>query len=224
MSGCGQAPEPPKAEEPAPARAVAAAPAPEPITAEASPIPPPTDDEARAKVNLIFEGVVNVDASRSPYLLSGDFNGDGSQDLALIVRPVHEKLQDINSEVANWILGDPTVAAPPDLSKSVQQLPKPKPVHIESTDSPLLAVIHGHGPNGWRDPLARQTYLLKNAIGSNPATKSVAELAAAARNKTSKPSVYANVSKKGNVIKQKLGNSTGFLYYTGAKYVWYELK
>ena len=167
---------------------------------------------------------MTVDASRTPYFLSGDFNGDGSQDLALIVRPVEAKLQDINSEVANWILGDPTLASHPDMAKPVQQLPKSRPVQIEPSDSQLLAVIHGHGPNGWRDPLARQTYLLRNAIGANPATQSVTEMAAAVRNKTSKPAISASVSKKGNVIKQRLGSSSGFLYYTGARYVWYELK
>ena len=223
MSACARAPEPPKAEEPPPAAATAP-PAAEPKTEVAVAIPPPTADEVRAKVNFIFEGAVTLDVSRTPYYFVGDFNGDGSQDLAVVVKPVEAKLPDINSEVANWILGDPTQVVLPDPSKTVQEPPKPKPVHIERSDSQLLAFIHGHGQNGWRDPLSRQTYLLKNAVGSNPSAQSVTALVKAAQGKTKKPAIYANMSKKGNVIMQGLGGSPGFLYYTGAKYAWYGLR
>jgi hypothetical protein len=223
MSACARAPEPPKAEEPPPA-ASTALPAAERKTEEAVSIPPPTADEVRAKVNFIFEGAATLDGSRTPNYFVGDFNGDGSPDLAVIVKPVEAKLLDINSEVANWILGDPTQVLLPDPSKTVQEPPKLKPVHIERSDSQLLAFIHGHGQNGWRDPLSRQTYLLKNAVGSNPSSQSVAELVRAAEGKAKRPAIYANMSKKGNVIMQGLGRSPGFLYYTGSKYAWYAQK
>lgn len=140
------------------------------------------------------------------------------------MRPVEAKLPDINSNVANWILGDPTQVMLPDPTKSVQVPPELKPVQIKRTDSHLLVLIHGHGPNGWRDPLARQTYLLKNSVGRNPTAQSVTELVKASKGKARKPAIYGDMSKKGNVIMQELRGSPGFLYYTGAKYVWYELK
>ena len=36
-----------------------------------------------------------------------------------------------------------------------------------AADDVLLAVIHGYGDNGWRDREATQTFLLKNAAGTN---------------------------------------------------------
>src|SRR2546422_763842 len=42
---------------------------------------------------------------------------------------------------------------------------KPKRVKIQS-GGVLLAIIHGYGRSGWRNSEARQTYLLKNAVGS----------------------------------------------------------
>lgn len=225
MSACARAPEAPRSEQPGPPAAeLPAPPAEQPKAEEAVSIAPPTGNEVLAKVNLIFEGAVTLDASRAPNYFVGDFNGDGSQDFAVIVKPVEAKLPDINSEVANWILGDPTQVGLPDPSKVVQDPPKLKPVYIGRSDSQLLAFIHGHGPNGWRDPLSRQTYLLKNAVGSHPASQSVAELVSAAKDKANKPAIYANMSKNSNVIKQVLGGSPGFLYYTGAKYAWYAQK
>ncbi len=220
LSGCAGTSEPPKTEEPT---AVAMPPAPEPRT-EGAISNPPSADEVRAKITYIFEDAVIFDASRRPGYLVGDFNGDGSQDLALIVRPVEAKLPDINNEVANWILGDPTQVLLPDPHKSVQTPPGSMPVLIERTDSHLLVLIHGHGPNGWRDPLARQTYLLKNAVGRNPTAQSVTELLKASKRNAKKPVIYAHMSKAGSVIMQSLRGLPGFLYYSGAKYVWYELK
>jgi hypothetical protein len=222
MSGCAGTPESPKTEEPPAAAAIPAAEEPKPEGTV--PNLPPTEAEVRAKVTLIFDDAVIVDASRRPDYFIGDFNGDNSQDLALIVRPVEAKLADINSEVANWIVGDPTQVMLPDPHKSVQTPPIPKPVVIERTDHHLLAFIHGHGPDGWRDPLARQTYLLKNAVGRNPTAQYVIELVKASKGKARKPAIYADMSKKGSVIMQSLRGSPGFLYYSGSKYVWYELK
>jgi len=221
MPGCARAPEPPKTEElPVP---VSVPTVPEPKAEAAVSNPPPTAGEVRAKVTLIFEDAVIVDASHGPGYFVGDFNGDGSQDLALIVRPVVSKLPNINSDVANWILGDPTQVALLDPTKSVQAHPTIKRVKIEPADSNLLALIHGHGPTGWRDPLARQTYLLKNAVGRNPAPQSVAELMKASKDRARKPVIHFDMSKDGSVIRQALRGSPGFLYYDGSKYVWYEL-
>jgi hypothetical protein len=95
---------------------------------------------------------------------------------------------------------------PPQLRK--------EPLRVEENDK-LLAVIHGYGAKGWRDPEATQTYLLKNAVGteikSQPAE---ASRAAYAGKKT--PMLM------GDTIIEVVGSTPGFLYYSGASYAWYD--
>jgi hypothetical protein len=87
---------------------------------------------------------------------------------------------------------------------------------VAATDV-LLAVIHGYGTEGWRDPQATQTYLLKNAAGSTMETHVVKDF------------VTANQGKKlpalqGDLIGEMLDGKSGYLYYSGATYSWYDPK
>jgi hypothetical protein len=107
-------------------------------------------------VKRVFKDKVRIDMGRKPYFVAGDFNGDSSQDIAVVLQPAPEKLADLNEEFPNWILKDPFA---PGAESRVPRL------RVAAQDS-LLAVIHGYGTNGWRDPEATQTFLLKNAIGS----------------------------------------------------------
>ena len=61
-----------------------------------------------------YGGVVTADTGRPPSFVAGDFNWDGSEDLAVLVTPVDGKLDAINSEVANWVLEDPMKVRVPD--------------------------------------------------------------------------------------------------------------
>src|SRR5215212_11841649 len=74
---------------------------------------PPQASEVDDKLARIFQGAVRIDAGAAGDALVGDFNGDGSEDIAVVVKPAAGKLEDINSEVANWILGDAQNAAVP---------------------------------------------------------------------------------------------------------------
>lgn len=168
--------------------------------------PPPKLGDVKEAVKRVFKESAVVDSSRDPNSLDGDFNGDGSPDIAVIIKPAPGKLSQLNQEFPSWILRDPFVSAQPGMP----------PLRIVSTDV-LLAVIHGYGPNGWRDPQATQTYLLKNAVGSDPKTFSKSDL------------VAANQGKKvprllGDSIGEVLRGRSGYLYYAGATYSWYDPK
>jgi hypothetical protein len=174
----------------------------------------PTPAEVRAAVARIYKDAVRVNTTRAPGFVIGDFNGDQSQDIAVVVEPVKEKLDDLNSDVAAWIIRDPLSASLAPLIAVKRDEPPARPV-ITDGDAVLLAVIHGYGAQGWRDAQARQTYLLKNAAG-NRLTVAPRRTALTAIKGTSAPSVH------GDVIKMTTAGTAGFLYHSGASYLWYD--
>jgi len=167
--------------------------------------PAPTLTEVNAAVTRVFKNAATIDSKHEPNFFIGDFNGDNSLDLAVILKPEKEKLAEMNQESPPWILKDPLSA----------NRPAP-PLQIAAGDV-LLAIIHGYGPNGWRDDQATQTYLLKNAVGL--------ELKAYAK----KEFASANQGKKlprlaGDLIGENLSGNSVYLYFTGAQYSWYDPK
>jgi hypothetical protein len=182
-------------------------------TAELPPTPKP--EEVSKAVARVYKDAVAIDVSSPPGYVVGDFNGDGSQDIAVVVRPAKGKLEEINSEVANWIMEDPRKVALPDPRKSVQPLPpRPAPVKAEADDL-LLTIIHGYKQEGWRNPAAQQAYMLYDAVGSAMTPVPLKELERATGKKN-------ELSRSGDVIKQTLEGEPGFLYWTGAKYAWHK--
>lgn len=181
----------------------------------APPSAPPTDQEVRDAVQRVFAGYVLVDRHSGVHFVAGDFNGDDSQDLLVMVTPVKEKLSDINSEVANWIIQDPQhIYVPPKNKRVVVPPPPPKPERVRSGET-LLAVIHGYGPAGWRDPMARQAYLLRGAAGtsfrvSQPSQKLIRD--------------FGVFPSSRDVLAENLRGSAGVLYWTGAAYAWHPEK
>jgi hypothetical protein len=152
----------------------------------------------------VFGGDVQVERRPSTHFVAGDFNGDDSQDLLVAVKPVKERLSDINSNVANWIIQDPRHHVPPKNKRVVVPPPAAKPEKVRPGET-LLAVIHGYGPTGWRDPMALQAYLLRGAAGtslqvSQPSKKLIHDFGAF-------PSAR-------DVVSEKLRGSTGVLYWT----------
>ncbi len=173
---------------------------------------PPQTTDINNKLAQIFQGAVQLDTAQQVNSFSGDFNGDGSEDIAIVVKPVANKLADINSEVANWILEDPHLVVLPDPTKAVQTLPAPPaPTNVQAADI-LLTVIHGHKETGWRNPDAQQTYLLKNAVGR--------DLSVQARQNA--PAVYkaSFTHLHGDIIIEEMARGYGCIYWTGAKYAW----
>jgi hypothetical protein len=147
-----------------------------------------------------------IDNSRQPNFISGDFNGDLSQDLAVVVKPAPGKIDELNEEYPAWLLKDPFVPNEPG---------KP-PLRVAENET-LLAVIHGFEAKGWRDPQATQTYLLKNAVGLSLQANSGKEFSAANSGKKM-PQL------KGDLIAEVIKGVPGYFYYSGATYAWYDPK
>jgi hypothetical protein len=180
-----------------------------------SPTPPPAPPQASEvtdKITRVFQGVVRVEPAHAGGALVGDFNDDGSEDIAVVVKPDPAKLAEINSEVANWILSDPQKVVLPDPNKAVQAPPRAEPVKVAANDV-LLAVVHGYQKEGWRNSAAQQTYLLKNAVGTD--LRVVAWQDAFGIPAASTP------HRHGDVLREDLNSAQGFIYWTGAKYAWH---
>jgi hypothetical protein len=165
---------------------------------------PPAAVEINEAVTRIFKNAAVVDSATSPNFFAGDFNGDTSTDIAVILKPVAGKLDEMNQEFPPWILRDPFV--------------RPKsgapPMRIAENEL-LLAVIHGYGPKGWRDPEATQTYLLKNSVGQDLKAQTKTEVANANQGNSS-PRLA------GDLIGETLHGKSGYLYFDGAQYSWYD--
>lgn len=181
--------------------------------AKASPAPAPKISEVREAVKRVFESVTTPDATPGPIYVVGDFNGDGSEDLAVIVKPNEGKLSEVNNEVANWILEDPRKVFIPRANATAPLPSQPAPVRAEKGDM-LLAIIHGVGPQGWRSTEAKQTFLLKNGGASNMTAESLKSLRAS-KDKQKLPTI------RGDAIHSAIDGKSGLILWTGAKYAWY---
>jgi len=213
---------PTPAAQTASAESPAAANAPTPAataTPEPTPMPePPQSDEARAAVARVYKGAVATD-ERAVWTIVGDFNGDGSEDLVARVRAAPGRVDELNDDLANWIVSDPQKVQRPDPRKfdphqGVQKLtPLPERPRVAAADS-LLVVIHGFKERGWRSPDASQTYLLRDAAG--------ADLRAQSRRDAKVTTLGQNPPRLiGDVIRQTLNGRQGFLYWNGATYGWF---
>ncbi|HXG65214.1 MAG TPA: hypothetical protein VNO70_08905 [Blastocatellia bacterium] len=214
MGGCSRPSQPMRETLPEAQPVPAAQPPAAPEPPEKMPaLPPPTLAEIREAIKRIYADAVSIEAGRSSVV--GDFNGDFSQDIAIVVRPSAGKVEEINGELATWILGDPQKTNPPDPKKSVHRFPAAKePVHIEQGDV-LLAVIHGYGPEGWRNREANQTFLLRNAALADMRPLSPMNIQKAAGKNGNPPTL------RGDVMRGRLAGEKGFLYWTGANYAWH---
>ena len=163
----------------------------------------PKLSEVQEAVKRVFKDAAVIDSNYNPNFVSGDFNGDASQDIAVVLRPA--KLEQINQELPPWLVREPR-----------NQKTSRAPAKIEK-DEVVLAVIHGFGPNHWRDPEATQTFVLKNVVGNSLKVHSPNEF------------VTANSGRKlprpqGDLIGETLQGTPGYLYYANATYSWYDPK
>ncbi|HST19608.1 MAG TPA: hypothetical protein VLR90_00685 [Blastocatellia bacterium] len=221
LTSCAKPPAQPVKEAP-PSATEVPPPAPPPTRPEDSQdpvkvaaIPPPSIDEARAAVARVYKDAVSIDPSRNSGFTVGDFNGDGSQDIAVIVKPVKEKLPDINHELASWLLRDAgTDRAPEPGMKRTPGEQQTRP-SVTERDEELLVVVHGYGQEGWRNPDAQISYLIKNAADSNIKAQAKKSVLRANKGKEIPPLI-------GDVINGTLAGASGFVYYTGSSYGWYD--
>jgi hypothetical protein len=163
----------------------------------------PKQSEVQEAIKRVFKDAAVVDTNYNPSFLAGDFNGDGSQDIAVVVKPVN--LDEMNQELPPWLVRQPR-------SNRIDR----KQVHIEKNDT-LLAVIHGYGANHWRDPEATQTFVLKDVVGNDLKVHSPTDF------------VTVNSGRKlphprGDLIGETVQGNQGYLYFAQATYSWYDPK
>ena len=181
-----------------------------PLTSSVPSAPPTPLEVQHAVARVLGTNVVMLEGK--PVTLTGDFNGDTYSDLVIAVKPVPKKLNEINAELANWQIQDPRHTYVPPKNATTGALPKvPKAEKVKSGEA-LLVVIHGDGALGWRDPLAIQTYLLREMMGESfEVTKPSKALI---RDFGQFPSVR-------DVISENLQGKRGVIYWTGAAYAWH---
>ena len=163
----------------------------------------PKQAEVQQAIKRIFKDAAVLDTSNNPSFLAGDFNGDGSQDIAVIIKPV--KLDEMNQELPPWLVREPRTGR---VDRRLLRIDK---------NETLLAVIHGYGANHWRDPDATQTFVLKNVVGNDLKVHSLQDF------------VTANSGKKlprpqGDLIGETVAGTPGYLYFAQATYSWYDPK
>lgn len=212
-----------KSQKPVPSTAQPEQTTPPPVKpAEAQPASPPAPGEIRALIQRIYKDAVTVDESRANPFMVGDFNGDESQDIAVFIRPAKGKLPQLNDEYANWITEDPRIKAQsdqpakaqPDQSMKTQSPTKPPPpVKVQQSDV-LLTIVHGYQKDGWRNPMATQTYLLRNAAGDEMRLEPAIDMMRSNQSGENLPGL------RGDLILETLAGESGFLYWTGASYAW----
>jgi hypothetical protein len=188
---------------------IAEAPPPAPVAPSDQPqqvakLPPPELNKVQEAVKRVFKDAVVIDNRHTPSFIVADFNGDLSEDLAVVVKPVADKVAELNEEYPAWILRDP-------FGRAESKGPR---LRIAADDA-LLAIIHGYGAQGWRNPEASQTFLLKNAAASGMEAQRLKEFTATHQGK-------ALPSLRGDVIGETVDAKPGYLYYAGASYSWYD--
>jgi hypothetical protein len=201
FSACSPAPKP-KIEAP-PSAAFNSTPesAAPPLTTSVAPAP--KLPEVQNAIKRVFKDAAVLHPNHNPNFFSGDFNGDASQDLVVILKPV--KLDEMNRQFAPWMVRDPRSSLSTRARPPVKQ------------DEALVAVIHGFGNNDWRDPEATQTFVLKNVVGNDMQVK------------TAKEFLEANTGRKlprpqGDLIGETIDGTQGYLYYATSNYSWYDPK
>ena len=159
--------------------------------------------EVQDTIKRIFKDAAVLDPNYKPNFLIGDFNGDASQDLAVIIKPAN--LEKMNQEYSPWLVRAPRTNKVDRTRLKVEK------------DEVLLAVIHGYGTNDWRDPEATQTFVLKDVVGNDLKVHSGKEF------------VATNAGRKlpqaqGDLIGETIQGTPGYLYYAVSTYAWYDPK
>ena len=160
---------------------------------------PPRAGEAQTVLYRAFGRAVEMERDAATV---GDFNGDGSPDLAVDVRAVEAHTGEINDPLANWTVQDCDALT----SRQVVLAP-PSPALVRNREL-LLAVVHGYGRRGWRDPGAQQAYLVKGAL-EGPWVR---------RSRDRYPGLDAPERQTGDILAGS-GAASTIAYWTGARYV-----
>jgi hypothetical protein len=180
--------------------------------ATVAPASPPALAEVQQALLRVFGEDVTLASDGSATSLAGDLNGDHSIDLAVLVKPNPRKLSDLNSEFANWSIQNPHHAFILPRHQHVIRPPLPPAPDAVRSGETLVAIIHGVGALGWRDPGSRQAFLLEHVAGSRMRVETA-------------PAVLrrdiGTLPASANVLAESLAEENGVLYWNGAGYAWH---
>jgi len=135
--------------------------------------PAPTLTEVNAAVTRVFKNAATIDSKHEPNFFIGDFNGDNSLDLAVILKPENEKLAEMNQESPPWILKDPLSANRPAPPLQVAGARNPRRPRGSQTSCPLPRPAKCLRPEQLR-ALAEAAVTLAEAEGLDAHARSVA--------------------------------------------------
>lgn len=183
----------------------------DPVPGQAGKLPPPTMKEVEEAAHRVLGDNVVISSKVQPAFIVGDFNGDHVQDLAVAVEPVSGKLAELNNEFSNWIVQDADDFFLPKPNVRTVKMPEPHVPHVEAGDV-LLEIIHGFGPQAWRNPQARQVYLVRHAANTFLGT---------GRSFKEKYIREMKLIIETDVIKEDRGRKSGFIFWTGSNYAWH---
>jgi hypothetical protein len=229
LIGCARTdtvhPVPEQPPAPQPTAAAVSLPAPQP-SSDMSKIGVPKFEHVQETITRIFKDSVTIDPSHTPGFFVGDFNGDQSQDLAVILRPVPAKLSYLNQEFPSWIAREPLkevllpkskAVARPAIARGYENPAAGQTIRFAAGDV-LIAIVHGYGEKGWRDPEATQTHVLREVVGENIRVLPYSNAAKTYKRVKPLPDIY------GDLIQETLIGQEGFLHFAGGMYEWYDPK
>jgi hypothetical protein len=208
LPGCKSSDKPALVEKPIAVASPQSTPAAEPTPIPK--LPAATQAEVKTAFERVFGDNFVAQFSAQNYII-GDFNGDESEDIAIIARPAPNRLDEINSELANWTIQDADKAFIPPPGKKVVVPPVQERPRIGANEE-VLAIIHGYGPPGWRNTDARQAYIIKHAAATFVGT---------APSISQKAIRVMKLPVETDIIKQVRNNKKGFLFWTGGVYAWH---
>jgi hypothetical protein len=119
------------------------------------------------------------------------------------VRAAEAHAREINDPVANWTVQDCEAS----LDRTAVKTP-PSPSLVRNHEL-LLAVVHGFGRRGWRDPAARQAYLVKGAL-DGPWVQ---------RSRDRYPELDSPADRQLGDVLAGAGSAGTIAFWTGARYV-----
>jgi hypothetical protein len=175
----------------------------------------PTESDINLALHRIYEDLLRIDRGNGVWFVTGYFNEDDSEDVAVRVKVANrESLRRINSEAANWIAQDPRKVILPSPDRGINMLESNTPTAYARLGDGMLAIIHGLGSGGWRNAAANQSYLLIGAAGASLEARRFQDVAARILSR------QKLLVRGGEVIEQTQGTDHGFLVWTGAFYAW----
>ena len=65
----------------------------------------PKLNEVQDAVKRVFKDAAVIDNSHNPSFVAGDFNGDASEDIAIVIKPA--KLEEMNQDLPPWLVREP---------------------------------------------------------------------------------------------------------------------